>query len=43
MRLGENASPLMGTFKAIGYPVGSRGDSKVMEILFLEDDIDSDF
>ena len=43
MRLGENASPQMGTFKAIGCPVGSRGDSKVMEILFLEDDIDSDF
>jgi hypothetical protein len=43
MRLGENATPLMGTFKAIGYPVGSRGDTKVMEILFLEDDIDSDF
>jgi hypothetical protein len=43
MRLGDNASPLMGTFKAIGYPVGSRGDTKVMEILFLEDDIDSDF
>ena len=43
MRLGENATPLMGSFKAIGYPVGSRGDTKVMEILFLEDDIDSDF
>ena len=43
MRLGSNASPQMGTFKAVGYPVGSRGDSKVMEILFLEDDIDSDF
>lgn len=43
MRLGNNAPPQMGTFKAVGYPVGSRGDSKVMEILFLEDDIDSDF
>ena len=43
MRLGDNAPPLMGTFKAAGYPVGSRGDTKVMEILFLEDDIDSDF
>ena len=43
MRLGNNTSPQMGTFKAVGYPVGSRGDSKVMEILFLEDDIDSDF
>ena len=42
MRLGNNAPPQMGTFKAVGYPVGSRGDSKVMEILFLEDDIDAD-
>ena len=42
MRLGENAPPQMGTFKAIGYPVGSRGDMQVMDILFLEDDIDSD-
>lgn len=42
MRLGDNVPPLMGTFKAAGYPIGSRGDTKVMEILFLEDDIDSD-
>lgn len=42
MRLGENAPPQMGSFKAIGCPIGSRGDTKVMEILFLEDDIDSD-
>lgn len=42
MRLGENASPLVGGFSAVGYPTGSRGDKKVMELFFLSDDIDSD-
>jgi hypothetical protein len=27
---------------ALAVPVGNRGNKKVMEILFLEDDIDSD-
>ena len=42
MRLGENATPVMGTFKAVGYPVGEKGNRKAMEIIFLNDDIDSD-
>ena len=42
MQLGENATPVMGTFKAIGYPVGVKGNKKAMEIIFLDDDIDSD-
>lgn len=42
MRLGEDAIPMMGTFKAVGYPVGVKGNRKAMEIIFLEDDIDSD-
>ena len=42
MRLGEDAIPVMGTFKAVGYPVGVKGNRKAMEIIFLEDDIDSD-
>lgn len=42
MQLGENATPVMGTFKAIGYPVGVKGNRKAMEIIFLDDDIDSD-
>ena len=42
MRLGENASPVVGSFSAVCYPTGSRGDKKVMELFFLSDDIDSD-
>jgi len=42
MRLGDNATPIVGQLDAIAIPVGNRGNKKVMEILFLEDDIDSD-
>lgn len=42
MILGRNASPIVPTLKAVGYPVGNRGNEKVMEIYFLNDDIDSD-
>ena len=42
LTLGEKVPPVSGTFQATGYPVGQRGSKKVMEILFLEDDIDSD-
>ena len=42
MRLGKDASPLVGTFEGVAVPVGNRGNKKVMEILFLEEDIDSD-
>ena len=42
MRLGENATPIMGQMDAVAIPVGNRGSKKVMEILFLEEDIDSD-
>ena len=42
MILGKNASPIVPTLKAIGYPDGVRGLEKVMEIYFLNDDIDSD-
>lgn len=40
--LGKNASPIVPALKAIGYPDGVRGLEKVMEIYFLNDDIDSD-
>lgn len=43
MRLGRNASPMMGNFNFIGYPVGQRGAQQVMFIQMLNDDIDSDF
>lgn len=42
MRLGQNAIPMVGTLEAIATPVGVRGQKKVMEIIFLDDDIDSD-
>ena len=42
MRLGDNATPIVGQLDALAIPVGNRGNKKVMEILFLEDDIDSD-
>lgn len=42
LTLGEKVPPVSGTFRATGYPTGKKGDKKVMEILFLEDDIDSD-
>ncbi len=42
MRLGENAMPLVGNFSAMACPSGTRGNPKVMEVIFLEDDIDSD-
>ena len=42
MRLGANASPITANFSATGYPVGVRGSSVVMDLYFLEDDIDSD-
>ena len=42
MRLGAQANPVVGTFYAEGVPVGSRSSSYVMEIYFLDHDIDSD-
>lgn len=42
MRLGDNAIPLVGNLEAIAIPVGNRGQKRVMEFYFLNDDIDSD-
>ena len=41
MRLGREAGPLLANFAAIGYP-GVGRDKKVMEMLFLSDDIDAE-
>lgn len=43
MKLGRNANPMVGNFSFVGYPVGVRSSQKVMDIIFLNDDIDSDF
>lgn len=42
MKLGSQVNPLVGNFAAVGVPVESRYNSYVMEIDFLNNDIDSD-
>ena len=42
MRLGAQANPVVGNFYAEGVPVDSRKNSYVMEMYFLDEDIDSD-
>ena len=42
MRIGSEAVPQVGRFDATAIPTGARGERKVMEIIFLNDDIDAD-
>ena len=42
IRLGSDAVPQVGRLDAIAVPEGQRGNKKVMELIFLNDDIDSD-
>lgn len=42
MRLGKNANPVVANFSVKALPSGNRGNTNVMNILFLNDDIDSD-
>lgn len=42
MRLGKEVNPMVANFSAVGVPVGDKGNKKVMELIFLNDDIDSD-
>jgi hypothetical protein len=42
IRLGKDATPTVGKLNAVAVPSGQRGNKKVMEIIFLNDDIDSD-
>lgn len=42
MRLGKNANPVVANFKTIAVPVGTGGLSTVINIFFLNDDVDSD-
>jgi hypothetical protein len=42
MRVGSDAIPQVGRLDAVAVPEGVRGQSKVMEITFLNDDIDAD-
>ena len=42
MRLGREAGPLLANFAAVAYPEGLGRDKKIMELLFLNDDIDAE-
>ena len=42
MRLGKNANPVVANLRVKAIPTGDREKMKVMDILFLNDDIDSD-
>ena len=42
MRLGKNANPVVGSLGAMALPNGNRENVTVMDIFFLDDDIDSD-
>jgi hypothetical protein len=42
IRVGSDSIPQVGRLDAIAIPEGVRGQSKVMEIIFLNDDIDAD-
>lgn len=42
IRVGSDAIPQVGRLEAVAVPEGARGQSKVMEIIFLNDDIDAD-
>ena len=42
MRLGREATPVLANFNAIGLPVGGKGSKTIMDLLFLNDDIDAE-
>lgn len=42
IRVGKQANPQVGHFRAIAYPAGSQGNKEAMRLIFLDDDIDSD-
>jgi len=42
IRLGAQASPIVGSFSGVALPVGPRGSSYVSEFYLLNDDVDSD-
>jgi hypothetical protein len=41
MRVGSDAIPQVGRLDVVAVPEGARGQSKVMQIIFLNDDIDA--
>ena len=43
IRLGAQATPVVGNFEAVGVPVGERGQSYISEFYLLNDDLKADF
>ena len=41
--MGKKASPIVGVFKGVACPIGERNNQRVVEIYYLDEDIDSDF
>lgn len=42
IRIGKDATPVVGTLHAVAIPFGARGNTRIMEMTFLEEDIDTD-
>lgn len=42
IRLGRNAQPIVSTLRGTAVPIGDRKNTRIMDLLFLDDDIDSD-
>lgn len=42
IKLGNDAPPAIGNFAVSAFPTGSKGNERVMELILLNDDIDSD-
>lgn len=42
MVLGDDASPVLGVFNTVAYPVGARGKERIIDFILLSDNIDSD-
>lgn len=43
IQLGDNNDPFIANFRGLACPTGVKGDNKIIEFLFLEDDLYSDF
>lgn len=42
IKLGRNADPVIGNFEVSAFPTGYKGNKTILDIYFLNDDIDSD-
>jgi hypothetical protein len=43
IHLGDNNDPIIANFRGLACPTGVKGDNRIIEVLFLEDDLYSDF